>query len=186
MSALGGFSDAETIDTGTTNIMTAMRDAGIRRLVVMQGFHIPFPGDPRNSGARFVDKMLWLRSPQLVSRSHHLGEILRTCKDLDWTLTRAPLVKPGAPTGRLERGILKLGPRSFVTTGDLAEAMLSMLTDAASARTAPMVRTAPMARSARRSSPGSVAMNASGESRDPWPPGSSAQDGTVQLPRSRR
>lgn len=142
VSALGGFGDARSIDEGNANIMAAMRETGVRRLVVMQGFHIPFPGDPRNAGARFVDTMLRLRSPKLVASSHRLGEMLRDCTDLDWTLVRAPLVKPGPPTGRRLQGILRLGPRSFVTSGDLAEAILDALDRPHTVRTAPMVRSA--------------------------------------------
>jgi putative NADH-flavin reductase len=138
-SALGGFGDAEAIDHGTTNIMTAMRGAGIKRLVVMQGFHVPFPGDPRNAGARIVSTMLRIRSPRLVASSHALGNMLRDCHDLDWTLIRAPLVTPGPATGRMRQGTLRLGLRSRVTTGDLAEAMLNALADPTTVRTAPMV-----------------------------------------------
>jgi putative NADH-flavin reductase len=140
VSTLGGFGDAASIDAGTSNIMAAMREADIRRLVVMQGFHIPFPGDPRNPGARFIDAMLRLRSPSLVASSHRLGELLRSCEDLDWTLVRAPLVKPGPPTGQREHGLLRLGPRSHVTTGDLAEEILETLVRAGTLPRAPMVR----------------------------------------------
>jgi len=140
VSALGGFGDAASIDAGTSNIMAAMREAHVRRLVVMQGFHIPFPGDPRNPGARFIDAMLRLRSPSLVASSHRLGELLRTCEDLDWTLVRAPLVKPGPLTGQREHGLLRLGPRSHVTTGDLAEEILETLERAGTLPRAPMVK----------------------------------------------
>jgi len=140
MSSLGGFGDVESIDSGTANIMTVMRTAGVRRLVVMQGFHIPFPGDPHNAGVRFVSVMLRLRSPRLPARSHALGALLRDCHDLDWTLIRAPMVKPAPATGRAQIGILRLGPQSRVTTGDLAEVMMTALADPATIRTAPMVR----------------------------------------------
>ena len=140
VSALGGFGDAASIDTGTSNIMAAMREAHVRRLVVMQGFHIPFPGDPRNPGTRFVAAMLRLRSPSLIASSHRLGELLRSCEDLDWTLVRAPLVKQGPPSGQREQGLLRLGPRSHVTSGDLAEAILETLDRADTVPRAPMVR----------------------------------------------
>jgi len=140
VSTLGGFGDAASIDVGTSNILTAMREAQVRRLVVMQGFHIPFPGDPRNPGARFIDAMLRLRSPSLVASSHRLGDLLRTCEDLDWTLIRAPLVKPGPPSGQREHGVLRLGPRSHVTSGDLAEAILQALECTGTMPRAPMVR----------------------------------------------
>jgi putative NADH-flavin reductase len=140
MSMLGGFGDAEAIHTGTANIMAAMRQAGIKRLVIMQGFHIPFPEDPRNAGARFVSLMIRVRSPRLWAASHALGTMLRNSDDLDWTLIRAPLVTPAPATGHAQLGIFRLSPRSRVTTGDLAEAMMTALVDPATIRTAHMIR----------------------------------------------
>jgi len=139
MSMLGGFGDADAIQTGTATIMAAMRRAGIKRLVVMQGFHIPFPGDAHNAGARLVSLMIGVRSPRLWVTSHAMGATLRDCDDLDWTLIRAPMVKPAPATGHAQLGALRLGPRSRVTTGDLAGAMMTALIDPAAVRTAPMI-----------------------------------------------
>ena len=48
-------------------------------------------------------------------------------------------MKPGPATGQVRQGTLRLGPRSRVTTGDLAETLLATLTDPTTVRTAPMV-----------------------------------------------
>jgi len=142
VSALGGFGGTASIDSGTENIIAAMRTTGPRRLVLVQGFHIPFPGDPRNAGVRIVDTMLRLRSPSLVSRSHRLGDLLRATQDIDWTLIRICPVKAGPPTGSLRRGTLRLGPFDYVTDGDVAEAVLDAIDDPQSIHTAPMAQTA--------------------------------------------
>jgi len=139
VSALGGFGDADAIDAGTANIMAAMRNTGITRLVVVQGYHLPFPGDPDNIGQRLVNVYLNLNDRDLVPHSRAMAQLLRRSTDVDWTLVRVPRVVPGGPTGAATTGILRLGPWSRVTVGDAAAAVLNMLTDPSTTHTAPMV-----------------------------------------------
>jgi len=138
LTTLGGFSDPDSIRIGTTAIMSAMRDAGIRRLVVMQGFHLDFPGDPRNIGRKMILPLLWLGSRDLVPDSRAMATAVRA-SDLDWTVVRAPRVVVGGRTGQYRTGSLKLGPCSSVTNADVAEFMLVCLTDPTTLGTAPMV-----------------------------------------------
>ncbi len=140
VSALGGFGDANVIDAGTANIMAAMPDSGITRLVVVQGYHLPFPGDPDNIGQRLVNIYLNLNDRDLVPRSRAMAQLLQRSTDIDWTLVRVPRMVPGGPTGAVTTGILRLGPWSKVTFGDAAATVLSMLTDPRTTHTAPMVR----------------------------------------------
>ena len=139
VSTLGGFGDADAIDGGTANIIAAMHDTGITRLVVVQGYHLPFPGDPGNIGQRLVNIYLNLNDRHLVPRSHAMAQLLRSSTDIDWTLVRVPRVVPGGPTGAATTGILRLGPWSKVTVGDAAATVLTMLADPGATRTAPMV-----------------------------------------------
>lgn len=140
VSTLGGWGDNDSIDLGARNVLAAMRDEGITRIVFMEGFNIPFPGDPRNAGAIFIDTVVRLRSPSHVRSQRRLGLMLQACDDLDWTMVRTPIVRAGNRTGRTEVGNLKMGPRSHVTTGDLAEALLDAVQDCRHLRAAPMVR----------------------------------------------
>jgi putative NADH-flavin reductase len=138
LSTLGGFSDPDSIRIGTTAIMSAMREAGIRRLVVMQGFHLDFPGDPQNLGRKMILPLLWLGSRDLVPDSRAMAKAVRA-SDLDWTVVRAPRVVVGGRTAQYRTGSLKLGPCSSVTNADVAEFMLVCLTDPTTLGTAPMV-----------------------------------------------
>lgn len=139
VSALGGFGDADAIDAGTANIMAAMHDTGLTRLVVIQGYHLPFPGDPNNIGQRLVNIYLNLNDRDLVPRSRAMARLLQHRSDIDWTLVRVPRVVPGGPTGAATTGILRLGPWSKVTVGDAAATVLTVLTDPSTTHTAPMV-----------------------------------------------
>jgi hypothetical protein len=50
VSAIGGTrpGNLAVLQEGTAAILRAMQVAGVRRLIVIQGFHLPFPGDPGN------------------------------------------------------------------------------------------------------------------------------------------
>lgn len=141
LSSLGGFQDPESMSTGTANVVAAMRRAEVRRLVVMQGYHLDVPGDPHNLGKRAVLPMLWLGNRRLVPASRAMLDVLHR-SDVDWTLVRAPRVRHGGPTGHVRTGHLRLGPWSSVRVGDVAELMLHALTDPTTVGTAPMVSAA--------------------------------------------
>jgi len=138
VSALGGFGDSDSIRVGTALITAAMHDAGVRRLVVVQGFHLDVPGDPRNLGRTTILPLLWLGSRTLIADSRAMASQLAS-SGLDWTLVRVPRMTDGAPTGRPRTGQLRLGPFSSVVNGDVAQVALAALSDPTTFGTAPMV-----------------------------------------------
>lgn len=139
LSTLGGFGDAASLDAGTAAICAAMRDRGIARLVVMQGYHLHFPDDPGNVGQRLVLPYLWLNDRSLIGASQAMADALLASDDIDWTVVRVPRIVPGGPTTGVRHGPLRLAPWSKVTVGDAAAAMLAVLGDPMTIRTAPMV-----------------------------------------------
>jgi len=68
-----------------------MHRAGIRRLIVMGGFHLEAPGDPNNLGCRLIVPILKL-SPHLVEDTTGMWTVIQA-SDLDWTLVRTPVVR---------------------------------------------------------------------------------------------
>jgi putative NADH-flavin reductase len=139
LSALGanGKDAADTRRTGTANVMARMRGNGIRRLVVMGGFHLHVPGDPGNLGQRLIVPILRL-SKNLIEDTTAMGDLV-LASDLDWTLVRSPRVVRSQPTHPPRTGTLKLGPWSKATRGHVASFMLRCLADNAYVRQAPMV-----------------------------------------------
>lgn len=138
LSALGGVGDSDSIRIGTAAIIAAMGAGGVRRLIVMQGFHLDFPGDPHNAGRTVILPLLWLASRDLIVDSRAMASQVQA-STLDWTVVRAPRVVAGPRTGRYRTGILELGPWNRVTNSDVAEFMLRCLDDAATVGTAPMI-----------------------------------------------
>ena len=141
VSTLGGFRGPQSIATGTQHIISAVRERGTRRLVVLQGFHVDFPGDPHNVGRHLVETFLTLRCRTLVSYGAQLGELLRSADDVSWTLVRIPRMVEAGPSGRAVAGIFELGPWSSVRSGDVAAHLLALAEGDASVHDAPMLYT---------------------------------------------
>jgi uncharacterized protein YbjT (DUF2867 family) len=152
LSTLGGYRGTPSLDEGTANILAAMRASNVHRLVVVQGFHLAFPGDPNNLGKHVVSAFLHLRSPSLVRRSRALGVMLQRTHDIDWTLIRIPPVVDGGPTQAARIGLLRLGPSSSVTRGDVAALILRAIDDRSLVHASPMISSSP-----RRSAPNRLA-----------------------------
>jgi putative NADH-flavin reductase len=165
ISTLGGYRGPESIATGTANIVTSMRRHAVNRLVVLQGFHIEFPGDPRNPGRAVVKMFLSVRCAPLIPNGAALGRLLRATDDLDWTLVRIPRMVEGPPSGRAQLGRFALGPIVSVNVGDVAATLLDLAGRAEYVRDAPMLVTPPAGRpltASRPASPASAGLRESG------------------------
>lgn len=141
ISTLGGYRGPESIEGGTSNILTAMRETGTDRLVLLQGFHINFPEDPHNPGRRLVQAFLSTRCRPLLRHGAALGELLLRTGDLSWTLVRIPRIVQGGPSGRARLGTFALGPWSCVRLGDVASYLIQLIEDGTAIRQAPMLYT---------------------------------------------
>lgn len=138
LSMLGGFADPDSIRVGTSLITSAMRASGMRRIVIVQGFHLDFPGDPHNFGRKLIVPMLYLGSRTLVADSRAMATAIQV-GDLDWTVIRAPRITRGQATGQVRVGALRIGPWNSVANADIADLMLRCLDDPTTIRTAPMI-----------------------------------------------
>lgn len=123
---------------GTANILSAMRDSGVARIVVMGGFHVRCPGEDGSMGQNLIVPFLHL-SRVVVADTTGMGALV-LASDLDWTFVRSPRVVPGGPTATPRFGALTLGPWSKATRGDVARLMLRCATEHTYVRQAPMVR----------------------------------------------
>jgi putative NADH-flavin reductase len=142
VSAIGGTSPGNpaVLERGTAAIIAAMRQQAVRRLIVVQGFHLPFPGDPGNLGQPAMSALLRLWQRRLHADTYQMADLLRAC-DLDWTLIRMPRLRPGSPRDGYQVGALALGPWSMVTTGQVGHFALTCLAGGTYVRAAPMIAT---------------------------------------------
>lgn len=140
ITAIGGTSPGNpaVLQQGTACIVAAMNRHGLRRLIVVQGFHLPFPGDRRSLGRPMMAALLRAWNRDLSADSYRMAGVL-TGSELDWTLIRMPRLKPGLPGDDYRVGRLALGPWSTVTTGQVAHFTLSCLEAGDFVRDAPMI-----------------------------------------------
>jgi putative NADH-flavin reductase len=139
LSTLGAthLDDPQTRRTGTANILSAMPEIGLARIVVMGGFHVPCPDEHESLGQKLIVPLLRL-GRVVVADTMGMGALVQA-SELDWTFGRSPRVVRGEPTASPRIGTLKLGPWSKVTRGDVARLMLRCVTEHAYVRQAPMV-----------------------------------------------
>jgi hypothetical protein len=119
-------------------IRAAMDRAGVTRLVVVQGVHIPVEGDPHNLGLLALKAIMHLLMRPLVLDGRRLHAALAAATG-DWTLIRMPQVVVAPPTGRMQVGALRVGPWSRVTSGDVGVLAVACLEQRTYLREAPMV-----------------------------------------------
>lgn len=140
VSAIGGTraDNLAVLEQGTASILAVMRRHSVRRLIVVQGFHLPFPGDPGGVGRPLMAAMLRAWNQRLSMDTYRMADLLRA-SDLDWTLIRMPRLVEGPPGDGYRVGRLALGPWSTVTTGQVGHFTLTCLADGDFSRDAPMV-----------------------------------------------
>jgi putative NADH-flavin reductase len=135
---LGGFADPDSIRIGTAVITSAMEDLGVRRIVIVQGYHLDFPGDPHNLGRKLVLPMLRSGSRSLIADSRAMATAIQT-SSVSWTVVRVPRVTQGRRTGQVRIGALQLGPWDSVVNADVADLVLRCLNDPTTIGAAPMI-----------------------------------------------
>jgi putative NADH-flavin reductase len=140
VSAIGGTkpTNLAVLDQGTAAILTAMSQHGVRRLIVIQGFHLPWSGDPGNFGQQAMNTLLRVWKRQLHPDTYRMAHRLRG-SELDWTLIRMPRLTAGPPDNHYQIGSLALGPWSRVTKGQVAHFTLDCIATGEYVHAAPMI-----------------------------------------------
>lgn len=142
VSTLGGVRGPESLSIGTATITSAMAGEGVRRIVVAQGFHLRFPGDPANAGQRVMGLIMRRMIPGINEHGAAMVETLLGC-DLDWTVVRLCRVVPAKTDHPLSRGYrtgtLRLGPWNSVQVASAADFILECVSSERYLRQAPMI-----------------------------------------------
>lgn len=122
---------------GLSNIMTAMRQLGVRRLLQVStaSYRAPQDGFALSSLAGVLFFKVMVRKAYDDIRA--TGALIAN-SDLDWTLVRIPFLKDGPANGKIDvgwYGRTKLG--SKLSRGNLAEFLVQQITDKKFVRAAP-------------------------------------------------
>ncbi|GMG86279.1 NAD(P)-dependent oxidoreductase [Biformimicrobium ophioploci] len=128
LSTLGIFhkTDSTPLADGTRNILSAMQDRGVRRLVLMSSLGV---GDSRGQG-NFIVALVSRFILPYVLRDKELQERLVKTSGLDWTILRPPQLLPSDQSRFYEMwegDPPKKRLRWKISTLDAAQAMLNVL-----------------------------------------------------------
>jgi putative NADH-flavin reductase len=130
MCALGGSSLLRRNSgfvVGVHNIVLAMEQAGVRRLVYLSNDGVRDAHSQMNAFRRCLLSIL-LRN---VAADHELNETMIKQSHLEWTIVRPPILTKGERTGSYRSGD-HVQPRSFfprISRADVAQFMLKQLSD---------------------------------------------------------
>ncbi len=128
--------DELALEAGMRNVVAAMTELGVRRLVALSGAGIDVPGDEKPWLDRVASRLVRRMAKHVVGAKQREFEVFSVA-DLDWTAVRPPLVTDGPPVGyRLAQ---RLTPGARVRRADVAAALVDQLTDTGFVRAAPFV-----------------------------------------------
>ncbi len=128
--------DELDLEGGMRNLVDAMTDAGVGRLVALSGAAVDVPGDSKPLLDRIASRFVRLAAPHVVGAKQREYAVF-AASDLDWTALRPAIVTAGEPRGYHLSDHLRPGAR--VTRADVAAAISDQLTDRAFIRMAPFV-----------------------------------------------
>lgn len=134
--AKGSPKDVQT--RGTENIVAAMREHGVRRLVSLTGAGVRAVGDE----PKFVDRVFALllgvlQRDVLEDARHHVEVIERS--GLEWVVVRGLRLTEGERKGEYRVGLVGKNSGTRVSRADLSEFMLDQLSSDVHLRQMPVV-----------------------------------------------
>lgn len=124
----------------TANIVKAMRERDVKRLVWCGGGSNLLPEDDIGFGAKFVH---WFAEHFLKLRhfdKERQLELLDANLDIEWVGARPLQMKAGPCTGNYKVGYDRFGPQSSISFADCAHFMLSQLTETRWLHKAPIIQ----------------------------------------------
>lgn len=125
------------ISQGMANILSAMQQHKVRRLIVSAGAGVRDPQDRPKFIDRFFGTVLRLTSANVVADMEKTVALVRA-SDRNWTVVRVPMLTNGPATGQFKVGYVgDISPR--ITRADLAAFMLRQLSDTQFVRAAPAI-----------------------------------------------
>ena len=130
ISALGPAGNAPVfeISQGTTNIIAAMQQHGVRRLVISAGAGVGDPNDVPKVFNRAMNVLLKLAAGNVYEDMRRTVALVRA-SGLDWTVVRVPMLTDDPPTGAVKVGYVGKGMGARISRSDMAEFMLKQAGD---------------------------------------------------------
>ena len=114
---------------GTKNIVQAMKEKNVRRIISLSGGGLPFPEKDK---PKFADKLIRtimkIVVPKILNDAIKHHEILKS-SGLYWTIVRGPRLTNDAKTGNYRVGWVGVNASTKISRADLADFILSQVDD---------------------------------------------------------
>jgi putative NADH-flavin reductase len=140
LSALGHTkSSAKDVQTvGTKNIVAAMRESGVQRLVSLTGAGVSDPKDEPKLFDKAITTLLKLLQKDVLEDAEGHARVIEDSR-LDWVIVRGPMLTEGERKGEYRVGYVgkNSGPR--ISRADVADFMLRQTEDDTHLGRKPMV-----------------------------------------------
>jgi uncharacterized protein YbjT (DUF2867 family) len=113
---------------GAENIVAAMKQHGVRRLIFTTGAGVPAPQDRPTMMSRFMGFLVRTLSREIYEDSLRGAETVLQ-SGLDWTILRGPMLKDAPFDGSYQIGYVGDGMNPSLSRGNFADCILSQLED---------------------------------------------------------
>lgn len=140
VSALGPTSNTPDyqVTRGTKNILQAMKQHGVQRLVVSAGAGVGDPQDEPKLFNKLINLLLKLFSRHVYEDMKRTVQTVRD-SDREWTVVRVPMLTGDPATGDIKAAYVGKGMGMRITRADMASFMLDQLESDAYVHQAPAI-----------------------------------------------
>ena len=115
--------------TGTRNIVAAMKQAGIQKIISLSGGGLPYPEKDK---PKFADKairfIMKVAVPKVLNDAIEHKKVLEN-SGLKWIIVRGPMLTDGSKTGIYRVGWVGVNASTKIARADLADFILKQVED---------------------------------------------------------
>jgi putative NADH-flavin reductase len=110
-----------------TNVVNAMKAAGVKRVITLTGAGVSAPQDKPGFVDHVFKFLLKTINPDVLADSENHAHIIGA-SGLDYTIVRGPRLTEGPHTGRYQVGWAGQGMKTQISRADVADFMLKQVT----------------------------------------------------------
>lgn len=126
------------METSAKNIVTAMKQHGVRRVISTTGAGVRQPEDQPKLSDHVISALLNLLAKSVVLDSAASVRVIQT-SDLDWTVVRFPRLMDGERTGKARAGYVGKESSTQLSRADAADFVLRELVENRWLRKLPLI-----------------------------------------------
>ncbi len=113
---------------GTENIVAAMEESGVRRLVSLTGAGVGDPKDEPKLFDKAITTLLKLLQKDVLEDAENHARVIEN-SGLDWVIVRGPMLTEGEKKGEYRVGYIGKNSGSKISRADVADFMLRQVED---------------------------------------------------------